>query len=210
MSGGGSKEYFDKVSGEWDRMQQGFFSEAVRDKAISTAQVEGNETAIDLGAGSGFVTEALLEKGLNVIAIDQSSEMIDVLQKKFDNSTKLDCRQGNAENLPIENDVAEYVFGNMYLHHVEDPLEAIKEAVRTLKKGGKLIITDLYEHNYDFLRIEHHDRWLGFKRNDVAQWFRQAGLKNVTVTSVGESCCAQSECSDNYADINIFLAYGER
>ena len=46
---------------------------------------------------------------------------------------------------------------NMYLHHVEEPLSAIKEMIRFLKPGRKLVITDLYEHNLDFLIKEHHD-----------------------------------------------------
>ena len=32
----GSEDYFDQVAGQWDVMQQRFFSEKVRDKAIST------------------------------------------------------------------------------------------------------------------------------------------------------------------------------
>lgn len=205
-----SKEYFDNVSGEWDRMRQGFFPEAVREKAISMAQATANETAIDLGAGTGFMTEALLERGVHVIAIDQSPEMHKILRNKFRNSTLLDCHQGKAGNLSIGNDVAEYVFANMYLHHVEYPLAAIKEAVRILKDSGKLIITDLDEHNYDFLRTEHNDRWMGFKRSTIESWFTRAGLKNVSVNSIGEQCCAQSERSDNYADVSIFIAYGEK
>ena len=205
-----SKEYFDKVSGEWDRMRQGFYSKAVQEKAISTAQVTANKTAIDLGAGTGFMTEALLKRGVHVIATDQSPEMLNILKDKFRNSTLLECHQGEAGNLSIENDIAEYVFANMYLHHVENPLAAIKEAVRILKNDGKLIITDLDEHNYSFLRTEHHDRWMGFKRDSISRWFIQAGLKNVSVSSIGEQCCAQSECSDNYADVSIFIAYGEK
>jgi len=48
----------------------------------------------------------------------------------------------------------------MYLHHVEDPPAAIKEMVRILKPGGKIVITDADEHNYEFLRTEQQDRWL--------------------------------------------------
>jgi len=75
----------------------------------------------------------------------------------------------------------------MCLHHVENPLAAIKEMRRILKRGGKLVITDMDEHQFEFLRAEQHDRWLGFKREDVKRWFLEAGLKNVTVNAAGET-----------------------
>jgi ubiquinone/menaquinone biosynthesis C-methylase UbiE len=55
----------------------------------------------------------------------------------------------------------------MLLHHVENPKVAIKEMVRILKPGGMIVITDLDEHKFEFLKTEQHDRWMGFKREDV-------------------------------------------
>jgi ubiquinone/menaquinone biosynthesis C-methylase UbiE len=60
----------------------------------------------------------------------------------------------------------------MYLHHVELPSEAIKEMVRILKPGGKLVVTDLDEHAFEFLKEEHHDKWMGFRRDDIERWFK--------------------------------------
>jgi len=68
----------------------------------------------------------------------------------------------------------------------------------------------LDEHPFDFLRDEHHDRWMGFRREDVGRWLVEAGLKNVVVGCVGENCCAQSSCGDEYASISIFVASGEK
>ena len=81
--------------------------------------------------------------------------------------------------------------------------------VRILKPGGKLIITDLDEHTFAFLKEEQHDRWMGFKREEVRGWFTAAGLKNVAVESVGENCCAPSSCGGESASISIFVASGE-
>ena len=103
-----------------------------------------------------------------------------------------------------------YIFSNMYLHHVESPPKAIKEMVRVLKAGGKVVITDLDEHEYEFLRTEQHDRWMGFKRKDIKRWFSEAGLRNVEVDCVGESCCADSSCDSESASISIFVASGEK
>lgn len=84
------------------------------------------------------------------------------------------------------------------------------EMVRILKRGGWLVLTDLDEYPFEFLASEQHDRWMGFKRQDVQRWLTEAGLKNVVVDCVGEDCCAQSSCGSEYAAISIFVASGEK
>lgn len=205
-----SKIYFKEVADQWDEMRKGFFSEAVREKAYAIAEVKEGQLAADIGAGTGFVTEGLLQKGLKVIAVDQSGEMLEQMKEKFKNFDGIDCRQGDADNLPIDDSTVDYAMANMYLHHVENPLTAIKEMVRILKPGGKLVITDLDEHNHEFLKVEQHDRWMGFKREEVEQWFVEAGLKNVIIDCAGGNCCATSSCGCDTASISIFAAYGEK
>lgn len=204
-----SKEYFDQVASQWDQMRASFFSVAVREKALEIAGVQAGEKAADIGAGSGFISEALLRRGIAVVAVDQSEEMLAEMKHKFPDAA-VEYRAGEAERLPLTDGEVDYAFANMYLHHVESPGKAIAEMVRILKPGGRLVITDLDEHNYEFLRSEQHDRWMGFKRADVQGWLETAGLKQVVVASVGENCCATSSCGTQSAAISIFLACGEK
>lgn len=205
-----SKTYFDEIAQQWDQMQQSFFSDAVRDKALTTAAVQAGQVAADIGAGSGFITAGLLRQGLRVIAVDQSPKMLAEMKRKFASTAEVDYRLGQAESLPLTEAEVDHVFANMYLHHVESPAEAIKEMVRPLKSGGKLVITDLDEHTHEFLRQEQHDRWPGFKREQIQAWFTSAGLKNVAVVDSEEKCCSTSCCGSEKAAITIFVASGEK
>jgi ubiquinone/menaquinone biosynthesis C-methylase UbiE len=204
-----SQPYFDQVAPQWDVMRTGFFSTAVRERALAAAGVSAGQVAADIGAGSGFVTEALLDAGLKVIAVDQSPAMLDVMQHKFAGRALI-CRLGDAAALPLDDASVDYVFANMFLHHVENPLAAIREMVRLIKPGGKLVITDLDSHPFEFLREEQHDRWLGFARSDVKIWFEQAGLSAVSVGDAESRCCADSPCGSQRADVTIFLGSGTR
>ena len=174
-----SKKYFDEIAHQWDNMQQSFFSETVKDKAFSVAGVERGKIAADIGAGSGFITGGLIGRGLKVIAVDQSEAMLVEMRKKFSGAEGIEYYLGEAERLPIPDEAVDYAFANMYIHHVESPQKAIQEMVRILKPGGKLVITDMDEHEFKFLKEKQHDRWMGFKREDVRRWFEEAGLNNV-------------------------------
>jgi len=202
-----SKAYFDALGGDWDRLRKELFPEVVREKALEIAGVERGTVAVDVGAGTGFITAALVEAGLRVVAVDQSQAMLDALRERFHGGDQVDCRVGGAERLPVGDGAADYCFANMLLHHVESPGVAIREMARVLRPGGRVVVTDLDAHDHEFLRTEHHDRWMGFERADLQRWFHEAGLTDVQVEDLGEECCCTSCCGE-VAAVRIFIATG--
>ena len=206
----GSRKYFETVAPKWDALRQGFFSETVREKAFEAAGAVTGKIAADIGAGSGFVTEGLLRRGLRVIAVDRSEAMLEEMRRKFGAGGAVEYRLGEAESLPLADGSVDYAFANMVLHHVESPPVAIREMARIVKPGGRLVITDLDRHDFDFLRTEHCDRWMGFDRPDVARWCAEAGLVDVKIDCVGENCCAASQSGCGEAAVSIFVASGTK
>lgn len=204
-----SKSYFDAIGADWDRLQESFYSDRVRERALGAAGVRRGCEAVDVGAGTGFVTQALLERGARVIAVDQSPAMLDALRRKFPWPDRVDCRVGEAEKLPIADASVDYCFANMVLHHVEEPRVAIAEMARILKPGGKAVVTDMDTHEFARLAEEHHDRWLGFERKDIRTWCREAGLVDVRVNGLEEQCCDATPGREAAA-IDIFMASGAK
>jgi len=206
----GSKEYFNQVAEKWDDMRKNFFSEELRNLAYRKAGITEGKLAVDVGAGTGFISEGLLKKGLKVIAVDQSNEMLSIMKNKFSKYSEIQYIKSDIEKLPIEDDFADYVFANMFLHHAEHPDKAIIEMTRILKKGGKLVITDLDKHDFEFLRTEQFDRWMGFDRDDIKKWFSNSGLNNILVECAGCNCCADSKEIAEKATVSVFIATAQK
>lgn len=203
-----SRQYFDQVADQWDAMRQSFYGEDVRETAYTKAKPQAGHVAVDVGAGTGFVTEGLLRQGLRVIAVDQSPAMLEQMRSRFGADAGVEYLATDGHDLPLPDASADYVFANMYLHHTESPARAVAEMARVLRPGGKLVITDLDRHDHQWLLVEHNDRWPGFERPHLEIWLTDAGLTQTSVTDAQSTCSSSSTTSHARAAVSILLAYG--
>ena len=95
-----SRDFFDRVARDWDEMREGYYSDDVRVGALAAAAVEAGKVAADIGAGTGFISQGLIEEGLRVIAVDQYEVILNEMKTKFARYSAIDYRVGNAEDLP--------------------------------------------------------------------------------------------------------------
>jgi ubiquinone/menaquinone biosynthesis C-methylase UbiE len=201
------KEYFEQVSSQWDAMRQGFYGEEVREAVLMAARILPDQTVLDVGAGTGFLTEAAAKRARKVIALDFSESMIAEARAKLV-GRNVEFRIGSTEQIPLPDESVDAVIGNMVLHHCPSPERAVKEMVRVLAQGGRLVLSDLQEHNHESLRTEHADLWMGFEKNYVGAVLRKAGLDDVSVEPLS-SCCSETK-EDGQVNIPMFLASGHK
>lgn len=206
-----SAAYFEKVAGQWDDLRSGYFTEAVREAAIAKAYLHPEMIVADVGAGTGFMSAGLAPLVKQVQVLDGSAAMLEVARKNLSGLDNLTFQVADGLALPEPDGELDAVFANMYLHHCPNPLAAICEMVRTLRPGGRLVITDMDAHSYEWLKTEMADVWMGFERADIRKWFEKAGLVNLVVDCTGQSCQAGCVSDDNVkADISIFVATGTK
>src|SRR5947199_5777993 len=197
------KDYFELDSTKWDVMRRSFYGEEVRKAILNAVHVKAIDTVLDVGAGTWFLTEAVSKIASKVIALDFSRGMSEEAIAKM-GSGNVEFRIGNAESMPFQDSSVDAVIGNMVLHHCPHPGIAISEMSRVLKPGGRIAISDLQEHRYEWLRKEHADLWLGFRMEEVATMMKESGLDNVKTETLS-SCCSSVQ-EDQQVKIPMFLA----
>lgn len=137
----------------------------------------------DLGCGDGYLTIEAARWARRVVAIDRSPEMLvrgKALAKRRGVSNIV-WKRGELEQLPLEDESIDVAVLSQALHHAVEPSEALAEAFRILRPGGKLLVLDLRQHDQGWVTEAFGDRWLGFKDADLKKMLAAARFRGVQI-----------------------------
>lgn len=99
---------------------------------------------LEVGAGTGFFSINLFLGGRiggEIHATDISEGMLAVCRRNgAEHGLDILTKQGDAEDLPYDDDQFDLVMGHAFIHHLPVPGLAIREMLRVLKPGGILVI----------------------------------------------------------------------
>jgi ArsR family transcriptional regulator len=133
----------------------------------------------DLGCGTGNVSSWLAPFAGQIIAVDDSKEMLKSARKQLSSHKNVEVRQGSLEKLPIQKGELDLALLMLVLHHLAEPRHALAEAARTIKRGGRLLILDMLPHDREAYRQSMGHVWLGFSEKQIQRWLIDAGFKDV-------------------------------
>jgi ubiquinone/menaquinone biosynthesis C-methylase UbiE/biotin operon repressor len=179
-----AREYFDELAGKFGRRYcPGRSWQALAHALITLLP---RLTVADLGAGEGTLSQLLAKNARKVIAIDNSSKMVEFgsqLAKKH-GFKNLEYRLGDIEEPPIANNSVDLAILSQALHHAIHPQQAIAAAHRILKRGGRLVILDLLSHRFERARELYADHWLGFSEVQLHQFLEKNSFREIEVTVI--------------------------
>ena len=94
---------------------------------------------LDVATGPGFVADAAAERGCEVVALDFSSEMLELAKPlAAKHAGRLTLQQGDAQALPLADGSFDAVVVAFGVLHLPRPMECLREAYRVLRPGGRI------------------------------------------------------------------------
>jgi ArsR family transcriptional regulator len=138
---------------------------------------------VDIGCGEGFLALEAARWARSVVGIDRSDEVLERARALAARRrvTNVVWKKGDLARLPLRPGSMDVALLSQALHHAADPEEALAEAVRVLKPGGRLLVLDLRRHDQAWVRTRFGDQRLGFADSELEHLLAGAGLRHVRV-----------------------------
>jgi len=159
---------------------------------LAFSDVKEGQTVIDIGSGAGidcFIASEKVGGEGKVIGIDMTPEMIDRATKNAQAGgyTNIEFRLGDAENMPVEVESADWVISNCVINLSPDKPKVFSEIARVLKPGGQISISDIVLGD-DLPEVisDSFAAWTGcvagaIKESDYISGLKEAGLSEVHI-----------------------------
>jgi SAM-dependent methyltransferase len=159
---------------------------------VALASLREGEIVLDLGSGAGFdcflAADRVGEEG-RVIGIDMTPEMI---EKARENAKKgdyrnVDFRLGEIDSLPVEDNSVDIIISNCVINLAPEKSRVFKEALRVLKPGGRLMVSDivLLKELPDFIKNS-IQAYIGcisgaLMKDEYTEVIKEAGFQQVSI-----------------------------
>lgn len=149
-----NKAYCDRVASYYDEdCEEARFVlpykqlEKINTEFLLDKYVREKMNVLDCASGTGVYIDYLLKKGANVIASDLSERHVSLIKKAY--GDKVQAYNDNAMDLSRHSDEKFDVIlccGPLYHLSYEDSVICVKECLRKIKKGGKVIVAYMNKH----------------------------------------------------------------
>jgi len=177
-------KYLSKV---YDRINPFVWNEDMRTEAISMLDVDPDDRVLDVGCGTGFATEGLLEEVDTVHGLDQSVHQMERAFGKFGKHGAVRFVRGDAERLPFATDSFDVVWSSGSIEYWPNPVNALREFHRITKPGGQVLVVGPNYPKSTVMQKVADAIMLFYDAEEADRMFARAGFEDVTHRVMGPS-----------------------
>jgi demethylmenaquinone methyltransferase/2-methoxy-6-polyprenyl-1,4-benzoquinol methylase len=135
-----ARVFYKYLSQVYDEINPFVWNEAMRTEAIDLLDPGDDDRVLDVGCGTGFATEGLLERTERVHGLDQSRHQLERAWAKFGKNDRVRFYRGDAERLPFADDAFDAVWSSGSIEYWPDPVAALREFRRVVRPGGGVLV----------------------------------------------------------------------
>jgi ubiquinone/menaquinone biosynthesis C-methylase UbiE len=170
-----SEAFFASAAGQWDRLRAELFG-ARTELLVLLGLLDADAVVADLGCGTGHLSLMVAPFVKQVIAVDASAAMLRSAKARLGDLPNVAIRKGELEALPVDDASVDLACMVLVLPYVADPAATFAEAARALRKGGRLLVSDLMPHDCAEYRQSMGHQRLGVSETELMRWMTDAGL----------------------------------
>ena len=173
--------YLTAHTAELDALRGMYVGEAEVERAMLALLVDEGPIGrlLDIGTGTGRILELLAPHSERSIGLDVDHDMLVLARAALGEAqlSQASVRQGDLHRPPFEAASFDVAVMHHVLHLLDEPGEAVADAARLLRPGGRLLIVDFAAHGLEHLRDLHGHRRLGIADEEMRGWASAAGLE---------------------------------
>lgn len=192
---------------------------------VAFGVIKEGDVVLDLGSGAGvdcFLASNIVGERGRVIGVDMTPEMVERAKANARNNgyRNVEFRLGEIETLPVDSASVDVIISNCVINLSTDKPKVFQEAVRVLKPGGSLIVSDivLLEDLPDYLKssVEAYAGCIAgaVRKDDYLAAIKRAGFEEITVVGEGnypaELIAEQPFLKELAANMNIPMSELQR
>ncbi len=168
------QNWADSVAGDMER----HYSPGRTWEALARSVLPLFETGdvLDIASGDGVLAELLAPHAKRYVCIDASARVVAAAAERLKRYRNVEVREADMHALPFDAGSFDLAVLMHALTYASKPAQAVAEAARVLRPGGRLLLSSLARHEHRAAVEAYGHANLGFTDKELRRFVDKAGL----------------------------------
>lgn len=168
------QNWADSVAGDMER----HYSPGRTWEALARSVLPLFETGdvLDIASGDGVLAELLAPHAKRYVCIDASARVVAAAAERLKRYRNVEVREADMHALPFDAGSFDLAVLMHALTYASKPAQAVAEAARVLRPGGRLLLSSLARHEHRAVVEAYGHANLGFTDKELRRFVDKSGL----------------------------------